>query len=103
MRIEFDKKAKKYIKDKDIKDIIIQLDNDSKSACCGLGSVDFKIYINSKDKIKNLKKIDFGNIEIYYEPAIDFYFSSNQKMLIKTIGILNFKNLYVANEINVLK
>lgn len=103
MKIIFDDKAKKFIKEKNIKDIVIQIDKDSKNACCGLGSIDFEIYTNSKDKVKNFKKFKNEYLDIYYEPNIEFYFEDDDEMIIKLIRFLAYKKLYVANEVNVLK
>ncbi|NVF10703.1 hypothetical protein HV819_01555 [Anaerococcus sp. AGMB00486] len=103
MKIKFDEKSKKYIKKNKIKNIVIQVDRNSKQACCGLGSIDFEVFINSKHKVKNFKHINKNDLEIYYEPSLEFYFKDDDEILIKIIGFLNFKKLYVANEINVLK
>lgn len=103
MKIKLDKKAKNYIKKNKINDIVIQIDQDSKQACCGLGSIDFKIYLNSKDEVKNFKNVNLKDLEVYYEPSLEFYFKDDDEVLIKLIGFLNFKKLYIANEINILK
>lgn len=103
MKFKFDKKAKQFIKNKKIDNIVIQTDNDTKSACCGLGAIDFNVYTNCKEKIKNFKKVKLDNVEIYYEPAMDFYFEENEEILIALIGIFSFKKLAIANEVNILK
>ncbi|MGO3017833.1 MAG: iron-sulfur cluster biosynthesis family protein [Anaerococcus sp.] len=102
MKINFSKKSKDFIKQKHIDNLVIDIDLDSKSACCGMGSVDFNINYNSKDKVKNFKKADSDLIEVYYSPSLNFYFDKDSILDIGCIGISKFKKLYVANEINIL-
>lgn len=102
MKVSFSKKAQDFIKEKNIENIVVDIDLDSKAACCGLGSVDFKILENSKDKVKNYKKADSDFIDVYFSPSLNFYFEDDSIMDIGCLGLLNFKKLYVTNEINVL-
>lgn len=102
MKINFSKKSKDFIKEKSIDNIVIDIDIDSKSACCGMGSVDFDIKYNSKDKVKNFKKADSDLLDVYYSPALNFYFNEDSIIDIGCVGFSRFKKLYVANEINIL-
>lgn len=102
MKVSFSKKAKEFIKEKNIDNLVVDLDLDTKGACCGFGSVDFKIMENSKDKVTNYKKAESDLIDVYYSPSLNFYFDSDSILDIACAGLLKFKKLYVANEINVL-
>lgn len=102
MKVSFSKKAQEFIKEKNIKDLVVDIDLDSKAACCGLGSVDFAILENAKDKVKNYHKADSDFVDVYYSPSLNFYFDNESILDIGCAGILKFKKLYVANEVNIL-
>lgn len=102
MIVEIDEKAKKYIKNKNINNIVLDIDMDSKAACCGAGSIDFVVFTNAKDKVKNYKLIKEDKLDIYYSPNLEFYFKENDKLYISSFGISKFQKLYITNEINIL-
>lgn len=102
MKIEFSKQAKDYINEKNIDNIVVDIDLDSKAACCGFGSVDFKIIENAQDKVRNFKHGQSDFIDVSYSPSLEFYFDNNSIMDIGCAGFFKFKKLYVKNEINVL-
>ncbi|MDD7305894.1 MAG: CC/Se motif family (seleno)protein [Peptoniphilaceae bacterium] len=102
MKVSFSNKAKEFIKEKNIDNLVVDLDLNSKANCCGMGSVDFKVTENAKDKVKNYKKADSDLIDVYFSPSLNFYFDDNSILDIGCVGLLKFKKLYVANEINIL-
>lgn len=102
MKVSFSKKAKEFIKEKNINNLVVDIDLDTKGACCGIGSVDFAIIENAKDKVINYKKADSDLIDVYYSPSLNFYFDGDSILDIGCAGFLKFKKLYVSNEVNVL-
>lgn len=102
MKFKIEEKAKEYIDDKNIKSLLIKIDQDSKEACCGLGSVDFTISENI-DKVKGFKKIKDEKIDIYYEPNMEFYFRDDDEVIIGLFKFFKFRKLLIKNEINILK
>lgn len=102
MKVNFSKKAEEFIKEKNIENLVVDIDLDSKAACCGMGSVDFKISKNAKDKVQNYKKADSDLIDVFFSPSLNFYFDEDSVLDIGCAGLYKFKKLYVANEINIL-
>lgn len=103
MKININEKAMNYIKERNIENIVVDIDMDSKAACCGAGTVDFRVFPNAKDRVKNYKKELIDNIEIYYSPNLEFYFKDESPLDISSFGISKFQKLYVTNEINFMK
>lgn len=101
MKFTFTDKAKKYIEDKKIDKIMITTNTNSRNSCCGVGTVDFDIHLDFEKKSEKLKKESVENVEIFYAPALSYYFKDEDIINISTLGLGKFKKLYITNEVNV--
>jgi hypothetical protein len=102
MKFTFTDKAKKYIEDKKIDKIMITTNTSSRNSCCGVGTVDFDIHRDFDKEPEKFKKEVNENLEIFYSPALSYYFKDDDLVNISSLGLGKFKKLYVTNEVNVL-
>lgn len=103
MKFKIEDKAKKYIDDENIKNLLVKIDSESRDACCGLGNIDFLIDKNISKKPKGFKSYSKEKIEIFYDPNLEFYFKEDDEVIIGTFKFLKFRKLLIKNEIDVLK
>lgn len=99
MKFILDAKALAYLENKNIRQIFINPDLDQKSACCGIGTVDFIISIKNEDKEKYLNT-NFNGIDIFYNPTLSMYIDEDSQVDISAFGFGAFKKLYIVNEFN---
>ncbi|MDO4594838.1 MAG: hypothetical protein Q4B52_05605 [Tissierellia bacterium] len=99
MNFIIEKKAKKFLEEKDINSFYITT-NVTTRACCGPAQVEFNIYDKKREGKFQYEIID--GIKIFYEGSMKFYFE-DEPVYISASGIGPFKNLYVKNEVNTLK
>lgn len=102
MKFKIEEKAKKYINEKNIKSLLIKIDQDSREACCGLGNIDFIVKENI-GKARGFKKVKNEKIDIYYDPGMEFYFKDDDEVIIGLFKFFKFKKLLIKNEVNILK
>lgn len=102
MKFTLNKKALEFAKKKNINFLFIDPDLNAKENCCTIGTVEFSI--SHKDNGDRERYLKYGeevdNIEIYYNPNIDFFIDEDEEIEISVFGIGNFKKFYIVNEIN---
>lgn len=96
-------KAKEYAKKKNIKEIYINPDLDSKEACCSIGTVDFDVSTKLIGNKEVYKKFTSDDIDIYVNPNFFSFVKDDLEIEISAFGIGNFKKLYIVNEINTIE
>lgn len=102
MKFKLSKKALDFARKKNINSLFIDPDLNSKESCCTIGTVDFNIsHKDTGDRDRYLKYDDKAdNVEIFYNPNIDFFIDEDEEIEISVFGIGNFKKFYIVNEIN---
>lgn len=103
MIFKFSESAQNYLKQKNAKDLIIEIDLNSKKACCSPGTVNFIIRINEKESLKHFKKATYQGLDIYYSPSMEYYFGENDQVKIDCLGLFGLKKIYISNEVNVFR
>ncbi|MCI7238046.1 MAG: hypothetical protein SOU08_06630 [Anaerococcus sp.] len=101
MNFLIDDKAKTFLDKKNIREIYVNPDLDTKGACCGPGVCDF-VVTTKEDNKDNYKKERSKDIDIFYHPNLTMFFEDSEEILISAFGLGPIKKLYVANEKNLL-
>ncbi|WP_296115014.1 hypothetical protein [uncultured Anaerococcus sp.] len=103
MKFIIDKKATAYLDKKEIDQIYIHPDLNSKESCCGIATVDFIVTSKLIGNIDSYKKYSYRDKEIYVNPNFFSFVSDDIEIEISAFGFGNFKKLYIKNEINTIE
>lgn len=104
MKFIISDKAKDFADKKNIKEIFINPDLDSKEACCTVGTVDFDVSTKLIGNKEYYKKYSDKNIDIYVNPNFfSFIKDKDMEIEISAFGFGTFKKLYIKNEINTIE
>lgn len=103
MKFILSKKAKDFVLTKNIKQIYINPDLDSKEACCTIGTVDFDVSTKLLGNKEAYKKYTDSGIDIYVNPNFFSFVKNDMEIEISAFGIGSFKKLYIVNEINTIE
>ena len=96
-------KAKDFAAKKDIKEIFINPDLDSKETCCTIGTVDFDVSTKLVGNKEHYQKFSDKDIDIYVNPNLFSFVSETMEIEISAFGFGSFKKLYIKNEINTIE
>lgn len=103
MKFILNDKAKDYAKKKNIKEIYINPDLDSKETCCTIGTVDFDVSTKLVGNKEAYKKYTDSDVDIYVNPNFFSFVKDDMEIEISAFGIGSFKKLYIVNEINTIE
>lgn len=103
MKFIISEKAKDYTLKKNIKEIFINPDLDSKETCCTIGTVDFDVSTKLLGNKETYKKYTNSGIDIYVNPNFFSFVKDDMEIEISAFGIGSFKKLYIVNEINTIE
>lgn len=101
MKFIITKTAKDFADKKNITEIFINPDLDSKETCCTIGTVDFDVSTKLIGNKEAYKKFTDSGIDIYVNP--NFFSFVNDDIEISAFGIGSFKKLYIKTEINTIE
>lgn len=96
-------KAKEFADKKNIKEIFINPDLDSKESCCTVGTVDFDVSTKLVGNKEHYKKFSDKDIEIFVNPNFFSFVDDDIEIEISAFGFGTFKKLYITNEINTIE
>lgn len=104
MKFRITDKAKAFADKKNIREIFINPDLDSKESCCTVGTVDFDVSTKVLGNKDHYRKYANKDIDIYVNPNF-FSFVNDDEMEIEisAFGFGSFKKLYIKNEINTIE
>lgn len=103
MKFIITEKAKTYITKKNIKEIYINPDLDSKEACCGIATVDFDVSTKLVGNKETYRKFSDKDIDIYVNPNFFSFVKDDMEIEISAFGIGSFKKLDIETEINTIE
>lgn len=103
MKFILSKKAKDYIIKKNIREIFINPDLDSKETCCTIGTVDFDVSTKLIGKKEAYKKYSDKDIDIYVNPNFFSFVKDDMEIEISVFGLGAFKKFYLKTEINTIE
>lgn len=103
MKFIITNKAKDFLAKKNIKEIFINPDLDSKEACCTIGTVDFDVSTKLLGNKDHYRKFSDKDIEIFVNPNFFSFVSDDMEIEISAFGFGTFKKLYITNEINTIE
>ena len=103
MKFTLTKKAQDFALKKNIKDLFINPDLDSKEACCTIGTVDFDVSTKLVGKKEAYKKYSDKDIDIYVNPNFFFFVKDDMEIEISVFGLGAFKKFYLKTEINTIE
>lgn len=103
MKFILSKKAKDYFIKKNIREIFINPDLDSKETCCTIGTVDFDVSTKLFGNKESYRKFSDSGIDIYVNPNFFSFVKDHTEIEISAFGIGSFKKLYIVNEINTIE
>lgn len=103
MKFILSKKAKDYVIKKNIREIFINPDLDSKETCCTIGTVDFDVSTKLLGNKEVYRKFTDSGIDIFVNPNFFSFVKDDMEIEISAFGIGSFKKLYIVNEINTIE
>lgn len=103
MKFIITKTAKDFADKKNITEIFINPDLDSKETCCTIGTVDFDVSTKLIGNKEAYKKFTDSGIDIYVNPNFFSFVNDDIEIEISAFGIGSFKKLYIKTEINTIE
>lgn len=103
MKFIITKTAKDFADKKNIREIYINPDIDSKETCCTIGTVDFDVSTKLIGNKEAYKKFSDQDIDIFVNPNFFSFVKDDMEIEISAFGIGLFKKLYIKTEINTIE